>query len=379
MLIIFASCLGRFPIGGHAWADLQYLLGLRNLGHDVFYLEECGLESWVYNWETDELTTELEYPTNYVKKCLNSLGFENQWIYRAGEQSIGMALDEFQDVCAQADLMIIRGATLSLWRDEYTLPKCRIFIDSDPGFTQVKVVNGDTNLVNTLEHCEHLFTVGLNLGTESCLVPTLGKHWIQTVQPVVLPHWPFKGEESATYFSSVMQWRSYREMIYNGVSYGNKDKEFPKFIQLPKLTQQPFNLAISGGDPDELSRNGWQVVTGWSSSFTPEQYQGLIQTSKAEFGVAKQGYVASQSGWFSDRSVCYLASGRPVLIQDTGLSQWLPTGEGLLTFSDLAEALVGVDSINANYENHSRTARKIAESYFNSDTVLCSLLEAAMN
>jgi hypothetical protein len=379
MIIIFASAIGRFPIGGNTWSDLQYLLGLRNLGHNVFYLEECGIESWVYNWESGQLTTELDYPTNYVRNCLEPLGFADRWIYRAGDLSEGMSVDKFFEVCSRADLMIVRGSPISLWREEYKWPRRRIFIDADPGFTQIRIAEGDADLVKTIEQCECLFTVGQHMGAKGCLIPTMGRRWLKTLPPVVLSDWPWVDENSAKHFSTIMQWRSYREVVYKGISYGNKDKEFPKFIELPKLTQQPFQIALSGGDPDELCQNGWEVIPGWIASFTPDSYQKFIQTSRAEFGVAKQGYVATQGGWFSDRSVCYLSSGRPVLVQDTSLSNWLPIGEGLLTFQDLSESINGVNTINADYQKHRRAARKIAEDYFDSNKVLSSLLEAAMS
>ncbi|MUG98011.1 glycosyltransferase family 1 protein [Scytonema sp. UIC 10036] len=379
MNVIFASAIGRFPIGGNAWSDLQYLLGLRSLGHNVFYLEECGSESWVYNWESEQLTTELDYPTNYVKNCLEPLGFENQWIYRAGDRSVGMEVDAFRDICSQADLMIVRGSPISLWREEYKLPKRRIYIDADPGFTQINIACGHRELINTIEHCDRLFTIGQRIGAGDCLIPTIGKHWLKTLPPVALSYWPVTENDNSIHFSSIMQWHSYREVVYEGVTYGNKDKEFLKFIDLPQLTKQPFRIALSGGFPNELSQYGWEVLPGWIASFTPDSYQKFVQESRAEFGVAKQGYVATKGGWFSDRSVCYLASGKPVLVQDTGLRDWLPIGEGILTFCDQKEALKGTETINADCERHQYAARQLAEEYFNSDKVLSSLLEAAMN
>ncbi|KYC37134.1 hypothetical protein WA1_46740 [Scytonema hofmannii PCC 7110] len=379
MNVIFASAIGRFPIGGNAWSDLQYLLGLRSLGHNVFYLEECGPESWVYDWESEQLTTELDYPTNYVRNCLEPLGFENQWIYRAGDRSVGMEVDAFRDVCSQADLMIVRGSPISLWREEYELPKRRIYIDADPGFTQINIACGHGELINTIERCDRLFTIGQRIGATDCLIPTIGKHWLLTLPPVALSYWPVTENDSSTHFSSIMQWHSYREVVYEGVTYGNKDKEFLKFIDIPQLTKQRFRIALSGGFPNELSQYSWEVLPGWIASFTPDSYQTFVQESRAEFGVAKQGYVATKGGWFSDRSVCYLASGKPVLVQDTGLSDWLPVGEGILTFCDQKEALKGTEAINADYERHQYAARQLAEEYFNSDKVLSSLLEAAMN
>ena len=185
--------------------------------------------------------------------------------------------------------------------------------------------------------------------------------------------------ENATHFTSILQWRSYQEVTYQGVSYGNKNQSFPQFIDLPKLTPQPLRLALTGGSPQQLTEHGWDVVSGWQTSWTPANYQQFIQASRAEFGVAKQGYVAMRGGWFSDRSICYLASGRPVLIQDTGQGDWLPTGEGILTFSNLTEALAGIETINADYGRQRQAARRLAEEYFDSGKVLSALLEAAVD
>lgn len=381
MIIIFAGAIGRFPIGGHVWTEIQYLLGLRALGHDVFFLEECGPGTWVYNWETEQLTTELDYPTNYVRDCLEPIGLGNQWIYRAGDQSVGMSLDEFRDVCSQADLLLIRSTPIPLWRDEYNWPRRRIYVDTDPGFTQIHLANGHSELVSTIDRCECLFTNGQRIGAEDCPIPTVGRNWLKTVFPVLLSHWPQVKNGPATHFTSVMQWHSYQEVVYKGINYGNKDKEFPKFIELPRLTEQPFRIALTSdhGIAKKVLNCGWEVVTGWTVTLTPDLYRRFIQDSRAEFGVAKHGYVQMRGGWFSDRSVCYLASGRPILIQDTGQGDWLPIGEGILTFRNLPEALRGIEAINTDYERHRRAARKLAEEYFDADKVLSQLLEAAMD
>jgi len=380
MNIIFAGSIGRFPVGGHAWVDIQYLLGLRSLGHAVIYLEECGPESWVYHWEAEQLTTDLNYPTTYLQHSLNEIGFEAQWIYRAGDQAVGMTVAKFREACAEADLLIVRACPISLWRPEYNWPRRRVFIDSDPGFTQIRLINGDPHLNHTIERCDRLFTVGQCVGAANCTVPTVNKSWLTMLPPVSLSHWQFVPDEGATQFTTVMQWHSYAEVIFNGVRYGNKDKELPKFINLPKLTKQPLQIALTGPQsaPESLIEHHWQVVLGWQTTYTPTAYQGFIQNSRAEFGIAKQGYVAMRSGWFSDRSACYLASGRPVLLQDTGIGDRLPIGEGILTFQTSKEALEGITAINTDYAKHRNAARQIVEAFFAAERVLPPLLEAAM-
>ena len=377
MVIVFAGALGRFPIGGHAWTEMQYLLGLRELGHDVYFLEECGEGSWVYNWETEQITTDLKYPTDYVRKCLEPVGFGDRWIYRAGDHSLGMDLEEFLEVCSRADLFLIRGCPITLWRSEYDWPGRRIFIDSDPGFTQFSLAKGDADLAGTVTRCERLYTIGQRIGATDCVIPTVGRKWLKTVFPVSLSHWQTVKNDDARYFTSIIQWQSYKDVVYEGARYGNKACEFPRFIDLPRSTKQPLLLALTGGQPQDLASHGWDVTVGWVASLTPDAYMSFIQGSRAEFGVAKHGYVQTRGGWFSDRSICYLASGRPVLVQDTGQADWLPVGDGLLTFRDVPEAVNGIDKINADYDSHRRKARLLAEEYFASDRVLTCLLDSA--
>ena len=378
MNIIYSGCIGRFPIGGQAWADMQYLLGLSALGHDVVYLEECGPESWVYNWETQEVTTQIGYPASYVRSCLDPIGYQSRWIYRAGSESAGMTLEEFHSFCSEADLLIVRGSPIDLWREEYDWPKARIFIDADPAFTQIKLAHGDAGVSQTVAHCQRLFTYGTRIGNADCPIPTGNREWLKTVMPIFLPLWPVAEEGNASHFTTIMQWRSYATVSHNGVHYGNKDMEFPKFVSLPRHTEQPFRVALTGAPPEKLTDYGWDVVPGWIATETPFSYQLFVQNSYAEFGVAKHAYVASRSGWMSDRSICYLASGRPVLVQDTAFTDWLPVGEGVLTFRDIADALKGVEAINSDYGRHRRGARLLAEEYFSTDKVLSQLMQQAL-
>lgn len=376
MLIILAGGIGRFPVGGHAWVDMQYLFGLRDLGHEVIYLEDCGTGSWVYQPETESITTDLGYPTSYLENCFRGTGFENSWCYRAGDTFIGLSSEAIQDACERADLFIIRASPIDEWRPEYDRPRVRVFVDSDPAFTQIKLTKRSA-LTSTVARCERLFSIGQRIGAPDCLIPVNDHRWIPTLAPISLPHWPATDGER-THFTTVMQWQSYPDVTYQGRSYGNKDREFPKFMDLPKHTPQPLRIALTALEPKILTDAGWEIVDGWKATFTPADYQSFVRQSRAEFAVAKHGYVMSRGGWFSDRSVCYLASGRPVLVQDTGLEDWLPIGKGVVTFTDMAEAIHGIERINSDYEEHSRVARRIAEEFFAADRVLSALLEAAV-
>jgi hypothetical protein len=289
-----------------------------------------------------------------------------------------MPLKEFQEICAAADLLIMRAVPFWNWREEYERPKRRAFIDVDPGFTQIILANGDQGWVDGITRADRRFTYGQRIGAPDCPIPTASGPWLKTLPPAFLPEWPVV-ETEATHFTSIMRWQGFKEVTFAGVSYGQRDKEFPQFLELPRMTSQKFCIAQMGIKPELLTSHGWEVAPGEEISKTPASYRKFIQNSRAEFSVPKNGYVKMRGGWFSDRSVCYLASGRPVLIEDTGLSDWLPIGEGLITFRDLAEAVTGVNRVNTNYERHRRSARQLAEEYFASERVLPALLDAAMH
>ena len=378
MTIILSGTIGRSGLGGQAWACLQYLLGLRALGHEVYYLEDCGRSSWVYIWETGEWTHELDYPAAYVRACLEPFGLGDRWIYRDNYRSLGMPLENFLEICSRADLLVMRAVPFWNWRKEYELPRRRAFIDVDPGFTQIAIANGDGGLTQGIARAERRFTYAQRFGAANCAIPSDGGPWLLTRPPVFLPEWPVAGM-AATHFTSVMRWQGFKEVVRRGVNYGQRDKEFPRYFDLPKRTAQKFLIAQMGLKPELLAQHGWEVALGEIISRTTQSYREFIQNSRAEFSVPKNGYVAMRGGWFSDRSVCYLASGRPVVIEDTGLADWLPVGEGLATFSDPESALGCIERINSDYENHRRAARQLAEKYFATDKVLPALLEAAMN
>lgn len=377
-IVILAGAIGRSRIGGKAWAYMQYLIGLQQIGCDVYYLEDCGAESWVYDWTAQAMITDLRYPSAYVRGCLEPIGLANRWIYRAGNRSEGLAVSDFKEVCAQASLLIIRANPIPQWRAEYDLPKRRAYIDVDPGFTQISLENGaNPELTDTVSRCERLFTIGRHIGEKTCAVPTAGRTWRKISPPVALSRWTRSFNQECENFTCIMDWKGFYEISHDGVLYGQKDREFPKFLALPRHTSQPIVLAQIGGDKKALAEHGWKVVDGWIPSDTPDSYRAFIRASRAEFSIAKHGYVLSQGGWFSDRSVCYLASGKPVLVQDTGLKGYLPVGKGLLTFKNQKEALDGIDEINCDYEGHCRSARTLAEEYFATDRVCSGLLQQA--
>jgi hypothetical protein len=376
--IVLSGTIGRSGLGGQAWANLQYLLGLRALGHDVYYLEDCGDTSYVWDWEREDWDYGLDYPAAYVNACLAPFGLADRWVYRTNTDSRGMPLRQFAELCRATDLLLLRAVPLWVWRDEYGWPRRRAFIDVDPGFTQISIAQGDSGIAEGVARCERRFTVAQQIGAQGCTIPGAGGPWFSTLPPVHLPEWPV-ASEAAEHFTSVIRWQGFREADFQGTTYGQRDMAFPRFLGLPGSTEQTFRLAVMGANLEALHESGWETVPGEQVSRTPHAYREFIRCSRAEFCVPKHGYVASRSGWLSDRSVCYLASGRPVLMEDTGLPDWLHTGRGLVTFQDPDTALAGIKSVNADYPEHCRTARRLAEERFSAEKVLPSLLDAAMN
>jgi hypothetical protein len=375
MLIVLAGSIGRSVTGGQAWANLQYLLGLRALEHEVYYLEDSGQWSIVYDWEAGQPTWDADYPAGYIRDVLQCHGWGERWAYRTADESRGLSIAAVRELCAAADLLLIRGIPFLQWRPEYDLPKRRAFIDIDPGFTQIRLANNEPAFAETIAKCEDLFTFAQRIDRPDCKIPRVNRRWLPTLPPVFLDGWPFVSPGATANFTTIARWRGMKDVHYEGVVYGQRDREFPKFLELPRRTGQPFLLALTGGGESECQQHGWEIVPGWMASKSPDDYRRFVQQSRAEFGVAKHCYVETRGGWFSDRSVCYLASGRPVVVQDTGLSDWLPTGAGVLAYRTLQDAVAQVQAVNSDYESHHMAARKIAQEYFDSAGVLQRLLQ----
>jgi hypothetical protein len=368
MKILFAGIIARYPFGGVTWCSLMYLLGLRALGHDVFYVEDTG--ECVYDPVLNTRSLDPSYGTNYIHQSLDPYGFGDRWSFVNYDGGYyGRGAEEVRRFAAEADLFINLSGGSWFWRDEYLGIPRRAFIDSDPAFTQLAIAKAEPWYVNFFQQFTHLFTFGSNIGTLASPVPVGDFTWHKTWQPVTLGEWQTT-RAIQDRFTTVMTWQI---ESFTDVG-GNKDQEFVKVIDLPSKTRQPFELAING--PQALLRaHGWSTVDAMSVSRALDDYRDFIQRSKAEFAVAKHTYVATRSGWFSDRTECYLAAGRPALVQDTGWTDHLPHGEGLLGFSSEAEALAGIDRINSGYQAHARRAREIAHDHFDAARVLPVLLD----
>jgi hypothetical protein len=376
--IVLAGSLAQRPfIGGHTWVFLQYLLGFRRLGHEVLFVDR--LEPGMCIGEDGEPAAfESSVNLRYLTEVMERFGLGDSWslLYDGGRQTAGLSRAEVIERTARSALLI---NVMGFLEDEEILGAApvRAFLDIDPGFGQIWKALG---LHDLFQDHDRFLTVGGRIGSADCEIPTCGMDWITIKPPVELAEWPAQGD-AGTRFTSVASWRgAFGPLEYGGRTLGLRVHEFRRFFELPERTPVSFEAAldIDEAEVDDLGalrRHGWELVDPRSVAGDPWSYRDYVQRSAAELMVAKNLYVETRSGWFSDRSACYLASGRPVLAQDTGLDGLLPHGEGLVTFSTLDEAVAGVQEICGDYERHSRAAREIAAEHFAADRVLPRMLE----
>jgi hypothetical protein len=358
--------------GGATWAVLQYLLGLARLGHHVTFVEELA---------GDDPPLERAPGTVYMRAVAERFGLEERWaLLRAGtRETAGISYAALGAAARDADLLINISGILA---DEELMASVpvRAYLDLDPAFNQLWHAAG---IDMRFGGHTHFVTVGQAIGAPECPVPTGGLDWIPTVPPVVLDHWPRARQASgpgAGAFTTVGNWRGYGSVEHEGQHYGQKAHSMRELMPIPTRTEALLRPALDvhpGETPDieALQRNRWQLLDPKQVAADPDSYHAFVSGSLAELGVAKSGYVLSRCGWFSDRSACYLAAGRPVLAQDTGFPRYLPTGEGLLAFDGVEDAVAGIEEIRSAYERHAGSARALAEEHFDSDVVLTRLLD----
>ncbi len=382
MRIVVTGLLCQFALGGVTWDYLQYLLGFRALGHDVWYLEDSG--TWPYDPVQQTYAADSTANTTYVGSVMAGFGLGDRWVYRNGTTGFfhGAGERAARDLIKHSDLLV--NVSSAGWLRDYEFGvRHRMFIDTDPMFTQVHLLdpkNADY-FARVRAHDSH-FTFGLNLGRPDCLVPETGIRWKPTVQPIALDQWPAPEDGGLDRFTTVMNWSSYPPVQWQGQTYGQKNLEFEKFKTLPKHTPQPLEIAMDRGigaerPTEELRGLGWTVLEPIDVLPDHRRYREFLRTSKAEWSVAKHGYVAARTGWFSGRTACYLALGRPAVVQETGWSEYLPAGDGLLTFSTLEGAANAIADINNHYAEHQAAARALARQFFDAEKVCADLLVQA--
>ncbi len=411
MRIIVTGLVALYPVGGVAWDYFSYIIGLAKLGHDVYYHEDTWC--WPYHPLQKQYVSEGNYSAQYIKYFFQLYAPElnDHWHYfHLHETSFGMSKSAFDEVAKTADLFLNISGACPI--PENLSNHCvKIFLDTDPGYNQIVFSEKFSWSENVERWCQNLlqhdryFTYGENINSHDCLIPKLGLDWKTTRMPIVMDLWNSISKINLSQpknWTTIMSWNSFKgKLVYQGVEYKSKDAEFEKIIKLPKQINSSFLIAVGGITTSlkwfeknnwtiisrflssmkknqkfkQLADNEWQVIDAPSNTLTPDQYQNFIGNSRGEFSIAKNIYVAMKTGWFSCRSACYLALGKPVVVQDTGFSSILPTGEGLLSFNNLQEAIYGIEQVEANYTKHSRKASQIAQEYFDCNIVLKDLLE----
>jgi hypothetical protein len=374
--------MGRAPFAGVAWQVLHYLEGFRRLGYEVFYLEDTG--DWPYDPVRNTISADCRYTVEYIARAMKRCDLSDAWAYRAAAENgrgYGLSNVQIDALLRRADILVnLTGATVL--RDEHLRVPVRIYLETDPVLPEIEVAKGHQFTIDQLSAHTHHFTYGENLGAPDCGVPLGSFAYLPTRQPIVLDWWtssPQPGPAPSTY-STVASWKQAgKDIEWNGQTYHwSKHLEFLKVLELPRRVACALELALACDDLEAINllrEHGWRVIDGLAMSLDVAPYRDYILGSRGEFTVAKDQNIRLRSGWFSDRSACYLAAGRPVVTQDTAFGNTLPSGEGLFAFGSLDDAVEAMRVIESDYPRHSRAARAIAEEYFKAETVLGLMMD----
>jgi hypothetical protein len=370
--IVCSGHLVRHPLGGHSWHHLQYLVGFRRLGHEVVFIEDYGWPDSCYDVARQIMTSDPAYGIAYLRALLGPHGLDQNWCYLSEDGAAhGLSREQLTDACRDCDVYLNLSGVNQI--RETALCRRRALVDTDPVFTQI----GAHGCGGPFSDYQALFTFGENVHRPGCSMPTGGGRWLPTRQPVVTDLWAVRQGDATAPFTTVMNWSAYGDHRAEGRVYGQKDREFGPFFSLPSEVAEPMEIAV-GAPPAEVARRlatgGWRLSDPLEVTRTPSIYQSYLAASRAEFCVAKHGYVSTRCGWFSERSTSYLASGRPVVVQDTGFSDFLPCGKGLMVFRTPEEARTMVRGLRSDYAGHCRAARGLVEEYFDSRRVLSDML-----
>ena len=375
MNVVVCGWVGGFPVAGFFWHPVSYALGFRDLGHEVWFLDDGGWGPDVFDPQSGRTDPEGHAAVRFLEAEMAAVGLGGRWAYRhvGSDRFSGMDEGTVGEVLAAADVLVNVSLMLPA-RPEYLRIPHRLAIDTDPVFTQVSVARGSP----VPEMHTRLFTFGRPP------LPGQRHEWLPTRQAVATRYWPVAPPPApGSPFTTVTSWQAYEPLHWEGREYGLKDRSIREHVDLPGRTSVPLSLGLAGGiDRGEgarfLKSRGWRVEDALAPTRSSESYRRHIAASAGEIGFAKHAYVAARSGWFSDRTCCYLASGRPAVVQDTGWTDWLPSGEGVLGFSTTAEAASALDEVAADLDRHCAAARKVAEEHFEATVVCRELLEASL-
>ena len=379
--IIVFGILFWYPLAGVTYQFLHYLLALRRLGYDPYYVEDSG--RWIYDPALNDLSPDATPNIERVVPVLEAHGFGDRWAFRGrypDGRCYGMSESQLCALYRETDAFLNVTGAQEIHEEHLQVPR-RIYVESDPFASQVKVANGDMTTIAALDAHDMHFTFGENIGQPDCGIPASRYEWLPTRQPVVLDLWNHAYPVNAAPYTTITTWHNKgKDVEYQGERYyWTKDREFERFLDLPQRRRGPFELAVGVDDAtrQRLEALGWRLRYSIGVSESVSGYRDYIQRSRGEFTVARDQYVRPRTGWFSDRTACYLAAGRPVITEDTGFGKFVPTGRGLFAFQGMADVLAAIDTIESDYDAHSRAAREIADSYFGAERVVESLMTRA--
>ncbi len=379
--IIVFGILFWYPLAGVTYQFLHYLIGLRKLGYDVYYVEDSG--RWIYDPQINEFSPDVTGNLDLVVPVLRAHGFGDRWAFRGNYpdgKCYGLSESAILQLYREADAFLnVTGAQEI--RPEHLACRRRIYVESDPFASQVKVARGDQGMIEMLAAHDTHFSFGENLGAADCGVPIERFRWLPTRQPVTIELWNDGSPIGGATYTTITTWHNKgKDLEWRGDTwYWTKDREFERFLDLPRRRPVPFELATSVDEQVQtlLRDHGWRQTGSVEISRDAELYRRYIQQSRGEFTVARDQYVRPNTGWFSDRTVCYLAAGRPVITQETGFSKFVPSGRGLFGFRTMDDILAAVDAIETDYAGHCRAAAEIAREYFAAEKVVASLMQRA--
>jgi hypothetical protein len=376
--ILVLHIAGQIPLAGIAWQALHYILGFRRLGYDVWYIEDSG--AYPYDPRQRTIVEDCNQNLTFLKTTLERFDFHDRWAYWDSAKDVvhGITKARLMALYGEASALVnLCGATRL--REEHLKCPIRIFVDTDPVFEQAKVAAGDAASLEYLRMHTHHFTYGENLGNDDCPVPMVEFDWKKTRPPVLVDLWAADDKMPGPFFTTIATWENKgKDIRIDGETYRwSKHTNFMRFLDVPRQIPQSFRLAMAPPNAEvdaQVREAGWDIVDPIPISADIWSYRDFVAGSRGEFTVAKDIYVRPKSGWFSDRSVCYLAAGRPVITQETGFSKFIKTGVGLFPFTSLEEIREATSRIEADYARHSTGAAAVAQEFFAAERVLYQMV-----
>jgi hypothetical protein len=378
-IVVVLGLTSYTPYAGVAWQTAHYLEGLSRLGYRVYYLEDHGY--WPYDPYLEQHTDDCRGTVRYISELMARLGMEDRWAYRdvaSDWRVFGMSEQRLNELLGAADVLVnLTGSTVL--RDVHMEVPVRMYLETDPVLAQIELAKGDAVTLERMRAHTHHATYGENFGAPDCGVPATGFEYIPTRPPVILDWWTPREPDPSAPYTTIGSWeQSFKDVEWEGERYTwSKHEQFLKVLELPASVSRRLELSLATRDRATIAMledHGWSVRDAAKTSRDLDDYRDYVRGSWGEFTVAKDQNVRLRSGWFSDRSACYLAAGRPVVTQETGFSNVLPTGEGLFGFRELTDIVAAFDEIESRPEHHRSRARRIAEERFRAEDVLAALM-----